>query len=582
MQNKKLPIRKIVAYLNDEESEGGGFWLPNIQRPFVWTEEQIGRLFDSIMREYPISTLLAWKTKETVKHRKFIDNYHADIRLTDFFVPDNRHAKLLVLDGQQRLQSLFIGLRGSYEGRELYFDLLSGSPTAPEDIRYRFAFKEKSQVAWPWVRFKDLVSTNKLPGQYADALIRECGAELSSKQNETVHLNVERARQEFVNDDNITYQELDGIDNPEAYRVDDIVEIFIRANSGGTKLGKSDLLFSLLTSSWEDADGEMEALLEDLNQGRFAFDRDFVLKTCLTLLGKGARYDVNKFRDGNTKEQIVAKWADISAAIRFVRDWVTNNTFIRSDKAIPSYLALIPLVYFRYHYPSKWNTSDRLRDYLLRSLITGVFSGNPDNMIDKIVRSIDEHQGLSVDETFAVMRAEGRSLEITPDVIFSQGYGSRAIHLFFNLWYSDFDYNPALGENGPQIDHIFPQSLLRSVKDINPDSGKRNILHYRSEQRDQIANCMLLTAEENGFGDKNDSPPKEWFALERFSSTEARDNYFKLHLIPSDPALWELENFEAFVEARKRLIEKKFDYLIQSDAKRSPVGSTSGLSGGVV
>ena len=66
MQNKKLPIRKIVKYLNDDEAEGGGFWLPNIQRPFVWSEEQIARLFDSIMREYPISTLLVWKTRTHV------------------------------------------------------------------------------------------------------------------------------------------------------------------------------------------------------------------------------------------------------------------------------------------------------------------------------------------------------------------------------------------------------------------------------------------------------------------------------------------------------------------------------------
>ena len=80
------------------------------------------------MREYPISTLLVWKTKEAVKHRKFIDNYRRDIKLTDFFVPDNRKSKLMVLDGQQRLQSLFIGLKGSYEGRrELYLDILSGA-----------------------------------------------------------------------------------------------------------------------------------------------------------------------------------------------------------------------------------------------------------------------------------------------------------------------------------------------------------------------------------------------------------------------------------------------------------------------
>lgn len=65
-----------MSYLNDDEAEGGGFWLPNIQRPFVWSEEQMARLFDSIIREYPVpSTLLVWKTKETVKHRRFIDNY---------------------------------------------------------------------------------------------------------------------------------------------------------------------------------------------------------------------------------------------------------------------------------------------------------------------------------------------------------------------------------------------------------------------------------------------------------------------------------------------------------------------------
>lgn len=67
MQNKKLSIRKIVNYLNDDEAEGGGFWLPNIQRPFVWGEEQMARLFDSIMREYPISTLLVWKNERGYK-----------------------------------------------------------------------------------------------------------------------------------------------------------------------------------------------------------------------------------------------------------------------------------------------------------------------------------------------------------------------------------------------------------------------------------------------------------------------------------------------------------------------------------
>ena len=73
MKNQKETIRKMVTNLNDEEANGG-FWLPNIQRPFVWKEDQIERLFDSIMRKYPISTLLVWRTKSPIRHRKIIDN----------------------------------------------------------------------------------------------------------------------------------------------------------------------------------------------------------------------------------------------------------------------------------------------------------------------------------------------------------------------------------------------------------------------------------------------------------------------------------------------------------------------------
>ena len=568
MQNKKLPIRKIVSYLNDDEAEGGGFWLPNIQRPFVWGEEQIGRLFDSIMREYPISTLLVWKTREAVKHRKFIDNYRRDIKLTDFYVPDNSRSKMMVLDGQQRLQSLFIGLRGSYEGQELYFDVLSGgSMAAPEDIRFRFAFKAASP-GWPWVRFKDIVfETRKLDSQIAKEIIRAAPVELTNDQEGMVELNVGRARKEFVNDDNITFQELDGIDNPDAYQVDDIVEIFIRANSGGTKLGKSDLLFSLLTSSWDDADGEMEALLEDLNAGGFGFDRDFVLKSCLTMLGKGARYEVAKFRDGKTKEEIIAKWGELSTAIKAVRDLLAAKTYIRSDRAMPSYLALIPLIYFRFHYPEKFARNQDLPGYLLRVLITGVFGGSPDNLIDKVVRRIEERQDFLLADVYDVIRADGRSLEVTPGVILDQYYGSRTIHLFFNLWYRDFNYAPALSANGPQVDHIFPQSLLKTVKDINPESGKRNILHYRAEHRDQIANCMLLTADENGFSGKCDTPPDQWFDRARFASDEEHERYLEMHLIPRDESLWNLERYDEFIEARKALIVQKFTYMLRKDVE---------------
>jgi uncharacterized protein with ParB-like and HNH nuclease domain len=144
MKTQKHSLRKIVSFLNNADEEGG-FWLPNIQRPFVWDEDQICRLFDSILREYPISTLLIWKTKSAIRRRKFIDNFIDRHRqhLIDFYVPADDKKKCLVLDGQQRLQSLFIGLKGSYNGRELFLNILSGEVALPDDVKYKLRWTPK-------------------------------------------------------------------------------------------------------------------------------------------------------------------------------------------------------------------------------------------------------------------------------------------------------------------------------------------------------------------------------------------------------------------------------------------------------
>lgn len=566
MKSREISIKKAVMALNNKDSELGGFWLPNIQRPFVWSEEQITRLFDSIMREYPVSTLLTWSTKDEVKHRKFIDNYHSEIKLTHFHVPDNKNAKIMVLDGQQRLQGFFIGLLGSYEKKELYFNILSGAEAvAPEDVRFKFAFMEKT-ASWPWIKFKDLVFYKGYPEDLAETLQNQAGEDLSDEKRRIITRNIGRIGREFSQKDNIRFQELDGVEDNSIYKIDDVVEIFIRANSGGTKLSKSDLLFSLLTSNWEHADKLIEDLLDDLNKGDFDFNRDFVLKSCLTMLGKGSRYEVGKFRDGKTKEEIIEKWDELAGAIRFTRDFLVSKTYIRSDKAMPSYQALIPLIYFRFHFPDKFSKNRDMLDYLLRVLVTGVFSGSPDTLIDKIVRKIQDAKDFVVQDIYEVIRESGRSLQITPDVIWEQYYGgsreSKMIHLFFNLWYRDFDYSPSSESRAPQIDHIFPQSLLKTVKDINPESGKKNVLRYLAGQRDQIANCMLLTAEENGANGKGSIKPEIWFDRARFESDEEHQKYLETHLIPNKPKLWQLENYDQFIKERKKVIEKKFSSML--------------------
>jgi uncharacterized protein with ParB-like and HNH nuclease domain len=556
MKTPKHSLRKIVTFLNNPDEEGG-FWLPNIQRPFVWTEEQMCRLFDSIMREYPISTLLIWKTKSAIRRRKFIDNFKREMlaHLSEFYVPEDEKKKCLVLDGQQRLQSLYIGLMGSYEGRELYLDILSGEIAAPEDVKYKFDFLDPSNASFPRVKFKDIVFSPKSSRSLAQQIIDEADHPLSAGEQEKIAEHVSLAFKTFRDDDGISYQELDSIENSSLYSEEDVVEVFIRANSGGTKLGKSDLLFSLLTCSWDHAVEKMEDLLAQLNQHGFAFPRDFVLKTCLTLLDKGARYEVEKFRKPGVRQEIEDKWEDISKAIRDVIDFVRGKTFIRCDKAIPSNLVLIPLIYVRYHFPQAWKRAKDVDQFLLRSLLAGAFSGTPDQLIDDLVAKLKTLGGFDVNELFEIIRSKGRSLELTDDRFWQMGYGSDTVHLLFNLWYRDFNYTPAYENNLPQVDHIFPQSALRKVKMTNQRTGRRDLTKYKDAERNQLANCMLLTQHENGAGVKGDKLPEIWFA----GKGQA---YLDMHLIPRNPDLWKLERFEEFVAERKKLIRQQFSYLL--------------------
>jgi uncharacterized protein with ParB-like and HNH nuclease domain len=558
MKNVKEPIRKIVNYINNPE-EQGGLWLPHIQRKFVWETNQIEALFDSVMREYPISTLLIWKTKEKVRTRKFIDNYTSKIKITDFYIPPDGLKKLMVLDGQQRLQSFFIALKGSYEGKELYFNVLSGQSITENNIKYQFKFLS-GNIEKNWIKFKDLVFSNKQYDDLSEEIINRIGKDkLVEEQKKLVRNNVARVVKLFKTDEIVSYQELDSVDDPELYTSDDVVEIFIRANSGGTQLEKSDLLFSLLTSNWEFAEEQIQYLQDELNKEGFNFTRDFILKTCLCLLDVGARYDVKKFRDKSNLEKIESNWQGISNAIKDVKDFIASKTFIRSDKALPSYLGLIPIIYFRYNFKDKWDSGiSNLNTWLLRVLLTGAFSGSPDGLIDQCIKKISEMKTFDIGTINNLIVNADRNIDVRDEIILNSGYGERDLYLLFNLWYGHFGFNfiPSYQNNSPQTDHIFPQSHLKEIKIVNPETG-RNVMKYKDFDRNQIANCMLLTADENGAGGKGDTLPDKWF--------EDKDgDYLKMHLIPEDHELWKIDNYEKFVSARKELLVKNFKDIINA------------------
>ncbi len=551
-------IKALVADINNIDADGGGMWLPNIQRFFVWGEDQMERLFDSIMRQYPLPSLLVWKTKSEIRNRKFIDQYNEPVDLKSLYRPVSMKAKRLVLDGQQRMQTLFIGLKGSLEGRTLHFNVLSGVPIHPEDVSFKFSFLNPSDAEWPWMPFSDLIYNKKLAGEVTAHLIEQHGVTLGKEDLDRVARNVERAKREFEVTEAIIFQEIDSTDEDSNYSFEDIVEIFIRANAGGTKLSKSDLMFSLVTSDWHTADIEMYEFLSEINGEQFNFDRDFVLKTAMVLLDQGARYDVEKLRTKEIRELITQEWDGITESIRFVRDFLSQKTFVRCDKALPSYLALIPLIYFRHHYANSWNAAKGKVDYLLRVLLTGAFSGRPDTLIDKIVKTIKDSKSFQLRQIFGVIREDGRSLEISDSHLFDIGYGSRTIHLLFNLWHPRADYAPVWDGHLPQVDHIFPRSILKREKEINPENGRLSLQRYSAWEINQLANCMLLTSSENGAAGKSDCPPSEWFK-------NKPEDYLELHCIPRNKTLWEIERYQDFIEARRKLIREKFEGILYSE-----------------
>ena len=558
MKNKTDTIRKLVLYLNNIEYEGG-FWLPNIQRAFVWSEEQITRLFDSIMRQYPISTLLVWKTKAPIHMRRFIADFNDNMKLSEYHVPENKNKKMLVLDGQQRLQSLLIGLSGSYNGRKLCLNVLSGEKKASEDIRFSFRFISEEHISFPWVKMNELVFNKYDEGPKIRRNLNKQNYPMSKEQEELYEDNVNKVLITFCTNQVVTYQELDSIDKPEAYTETDVVEIFIRANSGGTLLGKSDLLFSLLTSSWEEADQQMDDVLEILNISGYQFTRDFILKTCLSLLNKGATYEVSKFRNKQTKDAIIDGWDQIVEAINDVKEFVYHHTFLRNDTSMPSYLTLIPLIYFRYHFRRQWKKSRGLERYILHTLIAGAFSGSPDGLIDKLISNIRETGEFNTQTMFKLIGSSNRSIELSQDKLLGVRFKSPQMYVLFNLWHQHDSDVPIFDNEVARISPIFSENELLKIKEFNAKTGRHNLLRYKARERNQLANCIMLSATENPRGNGEEMVKTEsWLA-------DKNDSFLERHLIPKNPDLWQIENFDDFIKERKALILKKFNFMLQGE-----------------
>jgi len=136
--------------------EAGKIVLPAMQRPFVWKDDRITRLIDSLLRGFPIGTALLWKTSVMQRFRPFQKDIQSDAGITIDFESGGSSERYLVLDGQQRLTSLFVALAGTYDGKKLFLDALSGAKgdKDPGNVYWdcRFLTEKEAQELNRWPR----------------------------------------------------------------------------------------------------------------------------------------------------------------------------------------------------------------------------------------------------------------------------------------------------------------------------------------------------------------------------------------------------------------------------------------------
>ena len=560
------------VYLKLKEIEKGKLVLPSIQRSFVWDEVRITRLFDSLLRGYPFGTLLFWHTVKNIRFREFDKDYREGAQP---LMKDNEEEKELavVLDGQQRLQSLYIGCLGTLNGKRLYFNVLSGKnkeALSEEIYEVRFltpedAGKENERIRMARIHQQmtlenePLTKSSEVYSLFVP-LNSILGSEDFEKRNElkrnlkqTYHLdgesasilesNIDRAWSRLRSEGLLNYYTVDK-DVFEAEKATDegeILEIFARINMAGTKLLKSDLIFSLIKLGWRGATENFADLQGGLNKYQgFEFDKDFIIKCNLLVNEWGSRYDIKKLRNRENLKKIKENFRKCGKALIEVFDFVRNEALIRCDGILGSYNALLPLVYWVYHQPSQKIPESqvaKLRHFLYMSLYTRATVRYSDSRVGNIVRRIispsleEERYNFPLKGCLQYMQRKERPPEITEDLL------KENVDLTLNIVQGGVDLNPASVSNKPDKDHIFPRSLL--IKKYGEDKIKDKMNHFANYRF--VGKSWNIT--------KSGKPPIEW------AKNMSEEYLMEKYLIPKQ--LLDFDKFDEFLKVRSELIVKK-------------------------
>lgn len=583
-------ISELVEDIRDER-----ILLPAIQRNFVWKEDKISALFDSIMHDYPIGTFLFWdiRGKDVNKYvfNTFINVYNeqTDIQRGDRKIDVEETASFIgVLDGQQRITSLYLGMCGtfklhkkgtpwkkdsSYAEHYLCIDILNYPHS--EDDSYNFAlkeFREKDALGISegdsfWVRVSRVMEKDFDSADFVDWIEEKFfGGSLHQEKRKEARNILNTLRERFNVKENVNYYMAKQTD------LSEVVEIFTRVNSGGQYLSASDLILSIASGQDEQTDiyKKMQEAIEMISAATysdetgFEADKDLILTAGLMFTGKSSLSLKRKENcSADCINTILNNWDGIIESISSAAKYIEDIGF--DGKHLTSKNLILPVAY--YFYKNKLDSSharsenpravrDRvfIRQWLLRAMINSIFRDGIGTTLVNIRNIISVHTGdyFPLDK---LMNPESkRSLIITSDTIeeimrYKYGDG-RVLPILIELT----GYDPTLKRY--QVDHIWANDNITKkskLKQYLPEEKDRLLRDEFKKHSQFFPNLQLL--DQNSNLSKLDKLYDEWIQ-EKHPDIE-NDKYFEDNMIPKDKTLFLFPKFLDFIAEREKLMEER-------------------------
>lgn len=569
-----VTVQDILSGIHEKR-----YLLPAIQREFVWDQDQIRRLVDSLMRGYPIGSFLLWEVQSDTASRyafyDFLTDYHERDHpyATKATVPSGA-ATTAILDGQQRLTSLNIAIYGSHAEKKKYawwnspdafpkkrlcLNLL-GDPDHEElSLRYDLRFLTDAEALSPegesvrWFRVGEILQLKDSGPALMTALV-----------DRKVDLNDTGAYQRLY-----ALFEAIRVTKPINYYLetaqdaDKVLDIFVRVNSGGTTLSYSDLLLSMATNQWQhlDAREEVRALVQELNTGgsrEFAFSKDVVLKTALMVAGINLQFRVTNFTQENMK-QVEAAWEATRKSL--IRAATMLNRFGFSTRSLTAHSVVIPLAYFlatndldESYLESTASAGDRskLQKWVNRSLMKrGIWGSGLDTTLARIRQAIDDEPGAEfpIKAVQAAMATIGKSLEFDPteiDELLELKYGGQRTFPVLAMLYPGLDLSKIFHE-----DHVFPRSRFTRKRLTDAGVPVQDVPTFM-DCVDRLPNLQLLQGTVNI--EKQAVLPADWLSA-AFASDGQRVSYVEQNDLEAVPQ--SIQGFMGFYETRKARLRER-------------------------